>query len=166
MDQTLLRRILIGAVAALFVGNAIALAALPSGERKLAGVLPDDAKVTLTRSLGSVRIVVLERGDDLRLLVAYRDRRRWHSVRVDPAPAGSSAAWAATEGAGPVPAFSAVYGRATGETVIVRWKDGRATTVAPVDGVYLAVRRGHVRPEGVDLTPAPTPATTTTVPAP
>ena len=153
----MLRRILIGAVGVLLIGDAIGLAAMPSGSRHLSGVLPKTDKVAITYSLRDVRVVVLDARGNLRLIVAYKQRDRWHSVHVDPAPATSNAAWAATQGAGPVPAFSAVYGRAPGAKVIVRWVDGQATDVTPTNGVYLAVRRGHVRPEGVDLNPAPAP---------
>jgi hypothetical protein len=79
----------------------------------------------------------------------------------------SDAAWAATEGSGPVPAFSAVYGKAPGAKVVVRWSDERSTEVVPVKGAYLAVRRGRVTSEGVELDPAPeTTTTSTTLPAP
>jgi hypothetical protein len=152
-----LRRILISAVGVLLVGDAVGLAALPSGSRHLAGVLPKSGKVVVTHSLRDVRVVVVDSRQKLELVVAYKQHDRWHSVRVDPAPASSNAAWAATTGAGPVPAFSAVYGRAPGDKVVVRWADGQATEVKPTGGVYLSVRPGHVRPEGVDLNPAPAP---------
>ncbi|MBA3652943.1 MAG: hypothetical protein H0W70_01980 [Actinobacteria bacterium] len=153
----MLRRILPIAVGALLVGNAGALAAMPSGERHLAEVIPPGNRVVVSRTLDGARVLVVSSRRDLRLLVAYKQRDRWHSVRVDPAPAGSSAAWAATTGSGPVPAFSAVYGRAPGEKVVVRWADGKATPTVPVKGAYLAVRRGRIKPEGVDLNPAPAP---------
>ncbi len=153
----MLRRILVAAVGLLLLGDVVALAALPSGARKLEGVLPEGNRVVLTRTLSGVRVIVVERGENLRLVVAYKQRGRWRSVHVDPAPAGSNAAWAATRGAGPVPAFSAVYGRAPGDKIVVRWQDKEVTETVPVNGVYLAVRRGHVRPEGVDLNPAPVP---------
>ena len=156
----LVRRILPVVVVALLVGNVIAFAALPSGERKLADVVPDDGRILVSRTLGKVRILLVGRGDALRLVVAYHEDSRWHSVRVEPAPAGSDAAWAATGGAGPVPAFSAVYGRAPGDKVVVRWADGKHTELIPVDGAYLVIRRGQFKPEGVDLNP---PVTTTTV---
>jgi hypothetical protein len=150
-------RILTVVVIALLVGDAIGLAALPSGSRKLAGVVPAGQQVVLTKTLGTVRVLVVSEGKSLRLLVAYKQHERWHGVRVDPAPAGSHAAWAATKGAGPVPAFSAVYGRAPGDKVVVRWHDGQTSPTVPVKGAYLALRRGHIRPDGVDLNPAPTP---------
>jgi hypothetical protein len=156
----LTRRILPVVVVALLVGNVIALAALPSGERELADVVPENGKILVSRTLGKVRILLVGRGNALRLVVAYHQDDRWHSVKVEPAPAGSHAAWAATEGAGPVPAFSAVYGLAPGDKVVVRWADGKTTDLVPVEGAYLAIRRGQFRPEGVDLNP---PATTTTV---
>jgi hypothetical protein len=152
----MLRRILIGVVAALLVGDVVALAALPSGSRTLAAVIPEGNRVLLSSSLGAVRVLVTDgSNNNLRLLVAYKQHKRWHSVKVDPAPAGSNAAWAATKGAGPVPAFSAVYGRSEVPKVVVRWSDATTTEVVPAKGVYLAVRRGHVTPEGVDLTPPP-----------
>lgn len=153
----MLRRILISAVGVLLLGDVVGLAALPSGSRELADALPKTGKVVSTHALRDVRVIVLETSQKLRLVVAYKQRDRWRTVRVDPAPASSNAAWAATTGAGPVPAFSAVYGRAPGDKVVVRWVDAQTTEVKPVNGVYLAVRRGHVRPEGVDLNPAPAP---------
>jgi hypothetical protein len=153
----MLRRILTVAVGVLLAGDLVGLVALPSGARHLSGVIPEGNRVIVSRSLGTVRVLVLEHGKDLRLLVAYKEHRRWHSVKVDPAPATSNAAWAATKGAGPVPAFSAVYGRTDVARVVVRWSDGKTSDVVPVKGAYLAVRRGHITPDGVDLTPAPAP---------
>ena len=161
------RRTLTVAIGALLLGNAVALAALPSGEKKLADVIPNGQKILLSRTVGSARVLLLGDGkatSRLRLLVAYRQRDRWHSVDVAPVKGASDAAWAATEGSGPVPAFSAVYGRAPGDKVVVRWTDQKTTEVVPVDGAYLAVRRGRVTSEGVELNPAP--VTTTTAPAP
>jgi hypothetical protein len=153
----MLRRVLSIAVGVLFIADVIALVAMPSGARNVAGVIPDNATLVMSRSLDNIRVLVIKQNRNLRLVVAYRQRSRWHSVRVAKAPAGSHAAWAATEGSGPVPAFSAVYGRAPGDKVVVRWKDGKTSPVVPEKGVYLALRRGHFRPEGVDLNPAPGP---------
>jgi hypothetical protein len=153
-----LRRVLIGAVGVLLVGDAVGLAAMPSGTRHMSGVIPEGSRIVISQPVGRARVLVLSYRKSLRLLVAYKRYDRWHSVRVDPAPAGSHAAWAATEGAGPVPAFSAVYGKAPGDKVVVRWKDGKADSIVPVKGAYLAVRRGHFEPAGVDLNPAPPPS--------
>jgi hypothetical protein len=162
------RRTLTVAIGALLLGNAIALAALPSGEKKLADVIPDGQQIVLSRTVGSARVLLLSDGratSRLRLLVAYKQRDRWHSVHVKPVSGASDAAWAATEGSGPVPAFSAVYGRAPGDKVVVRWTDTKTTEVVPVKGAYLAVRRGRVTSEGVELNPGPV-TTTTALPAP
>jgi hypothetical protein len=121
-------------------------------------VIPEGAQVLVSRNVGKARVLVLEEGKRLRLLVAYKQRSRWRSVKVDPAPATSNAAWAATKGAGSVPAFSAVYGKADVPKVLVRWKDGQTTEVVLVKGAYLAVRRGRIQPEGVDLNGAPAPS--------
>jgi hypothetical protein len=153
----MVRRFLPVAIVVLLIGDVIGLAALPSGKKKLADVVPKHAVVVLNRSLDKIRVLVINENRSLRLLVAYRQRSRWHSVRVAKAPAGSHAAWAATEGSGPVPAFSAVYGRAPGDKVVVHWRDGTNSPIVPENGVYLALRRGHFRPEGVDLNPAPAP---------
>ena len=153
----MLRRILLVMVGVLLVGDIVGLAALPSGERHLADVIPKGDEVLLTRTLSHTRVMVVASGRNLRLIVAYKERKRWHSVKVDPAPAQSNAAWAATNGAGNVPAFSAVYGRADAK-VVVRWQDGQSTEAVPVNGVYIALRRGRVRPQGVDLSATPAPS--------
>src|SRR5438270_11785475 len=103
----MLRRILSVAVGVLLLGNAVALAALPSGARHLAGVIPTGDQVVVTEPIGAARVMVLTRGQRVRLLVAYKQHKLWHSVKVQPARAGSRAACAATKGAGPGPAFSA-----------------------------------------------------------
>ena len=153
----MLRRVLAFAVVGLLALDAIALVSLPSGEKKLADVIPAHDTLVLSRTLNRIHVLVVNENRSLRLIVAYKQRKRWHSVRVAKAPAGSHAAWAATDGSGPVPAFSSVYGRAPGDRVVVRWHDGTTSSVQPEKGVYLALRRGHVRPDGVDLNPAPTP---------
>jgi hypothetical protein len=153
----MLRRVLAIVVAVLCVLDIIALVSLPSGEKHLADVIPKHDTLVLSRNLDKIHVLVVNDRGSLRLVVAYKQRKRWHGVRVAKAPAGSHAAWAATEGSGPVPAFSAVYGRAPGNSVVVRWRDGTTSPVAPEKGVYLALRRGHVRPDGVDLNPAPAP---------
>lgn len=151
------RRILAIVAALLFVLDIIVLVSLPSGEKHLADVLPKRDALVLSRTLDKIHVLVVNDRGSLRLIVAYEQRKRWHSLRVAKAPAGSHAAWAATEGSGPVPAFSAVYGRAPGNSVVVRWRDGTTSPVVPEQGVYLALRRGRVRPDGVDLNPAPAP---------
>lgn len=165
----LVQRILVVVIGLLVLGNAIALAWMPSGEERLADVVPEDQVVLLRAEVGSARVLLLapRRARDtgrLRLLVAYKQRDRWRSVDVKPVQGGSDAAWAATEGSGPVPAFSAVYGRAPGDKVIVRWRDGKMTEPPLADGAYLSVRRGRVNSDGVELNQPTT--TTTTAPAP
>jgi hypothetical protein len=146
-----LRRILIGIVVALLVGDAIALAAVPSGSKHLADVIPKQVKVLATQRIGGAHVMLVSRKTTLSLVVAYREHSRWHSVKVEPAPTSSSAAWAPTKGAGPVPAFSAVYGRAPGAKVEVHWHDGQVTSAPVKDGVYLTVRRGQIKPDQVTV---------------
>jgi hypothetical protein len=153
----MLRRILTVAIGVLLVGNAVALAALPSGARHLTGVIPDGDEVLVSQTVGHVRVMVLSHGRRLRLLVAYRQHKRWHSVRVEPAKAGSQASFATTDGAGPVPAFSAVYGMSTAASAVVKWHDTKSTAATPVNGAYLVVRRGRVKADGVEFTQAPSP---------
>ena len=130
---------------------------VPHGQKKVEGVVPKGDTLVLSRTLDNIHVLVVNDQGSLRLIVAYRKHQRWHGLRVAKAPAGSHAAWAATEGSGPVPAFSAVYGRAPGNSVVVRWRDGTTSPVVPENGIYLALRRGHLRPDGVDLNPAPAP---------
>jgi hypothetical protein len=144
-----LKRIATGAVVALLIGDAIALVAIPSGAKHFADVLPKGTHTLVTQHIGGARVVLVERNTALVLVVAYEQRSRWHSVTVDPAPTKSNAAWAPTKGSGPVPAFSAVYGRAPGAKVEVHWHDGQVTTVPTTGGVYLTLRRGQVKPDQV-----------------
>ena len=154
-------RVLTVVIGVLLLGNAVALAMLPSGEKRLADVVPDNHTVIVSHPVGAARVLLLSDGRPngrLRLLVAYKQRDRWHSVHVSPVKGRSDAAWAATNGSGPVPAFSAVYGRAPSEhAVTVRWGDDQSTEVVPVNGAYLAVRRGRIASKGVELNPAPAP---------
>jgi hypothetical protein len=153
----MLRRILLVIVGVTLVLDALVWVALPEGSRRLVGVVPDGHRVLVTRSVGNVRILLTKDAKKLSLVVAYRKHDRWKTVKVEPAPAASNAAWAATRGFKHVPAFSAVYGSNEGPTVIVRWADGTTNDVPTVQGAYLAVRRGLVRPEGVVLSAAPAP---------
>jgi hypothetical protein len=51
-----------------------------------------------------------------------------------------------------VPPLSAVYGRAEGTRVRVRWQDGRSTEAATEsDGTYLIARSGRVRSAHVTI---------------
>ena len=163
-------RILTVAIGVLLVGNAVALAALPGGEKRLADVIPAKQQIIVSHPIGKARVLLLGDGKPngkLQVLVAYKQRDRWHAVHVRPVAGKSAAAWAATEGSGPVPAFSAVWGVAPDNSpkVVVQWKDGKSDEVVPVQGAYLVVRRGRVESKGVELSPAP-PTTTTTAPAP
>jgi hypothetical protein len=78
--------------------------------------------------------------------VAYESAKGWLDLGLPSAPTGAVAAWAGTGGRGPIPALSAVYGRAPGSTVEVLWTDGTETSVrTQSDGVYLTARSGQVR---------------------
>jgi hypothetical protein len=152
LDHPRTPRGVLAAAAGLLVVALIGLASLPTGASTATGTVPDGSRLASSTRVEDVRVMVLSNGGRLNLLVAYEGDKGWHGVEVEPAPRGAVAAWAATRGAGDVPALSAVYGRADGARVRVRWADGRtddATTES--DGTYLIARTGRVRSDHVTV---------------
>jgi len=136
----------------LLVLSLVGLASLPTGAATANAVVPDGRRVAAASDVLDVRVMVLSSSGRLGLLVAYQGEKGWHAVEVDPAPRGAVAAWAATRGAGEVPALSAVYGRADGARVRVQWADGQmAEVTTATDGTYLVARPGRVRSSQVTV---------------
>jgi hypothetical protein len=145
-------RAVLAAAALLLAVALVGLASVPTGADTPQGTVPDGRRVAAQTRVGDVWVMVLSGRSRLNLLVAYRGEKGWHGVAVDPAPAGAVAAWAATRGGGDVPALSAVYGRATGAEIRVRWADGwTAVTETASDGTYLSARPGMVRSSDVTV---------------
>ena len=146
LDDRRSSRLLAASTSLLLVLSLVGLASLPTGASTATGVVPDGHRVAASAGVGEVRVMVLSASGRLGLLVAYEGEKGWHAVEVDPAPLGAVAAWAATRGAGEVPALSAVYGRAEGARVRVQWADGQLAEVSTAtDGTYLVARPGRVR---------------------
>jgi hypothetical protein len=145
-----LRYAITGAAVVAIVAALVAFASLPTGAATRDAVVPADARVAATGTVGDTRVLLLSQRGRLRLLVVYHRAKGWFGVPVAPAPQGSPVAWAGTRGSAVVPSLSAVYGRVEGSAdrshVRVRWADGHQTVTSPAsDGAYLAVRRGRVR---------------------
>jgi hypothetical protein len=141
-----------GLVAALLVAGLIGLAALPTGSSSPAAAAPSDARVSASRTVGPVRVLLLAKQGRLRVLIAYHQAKGWFGVSVDPAPPDAVAAWTATRGSKSIPALAAVYGRTDAATARVTWRDGAVdTTAVGRDGNYLMVRRGRMAATKVDL---------------
>jgi hypothetical protein len=152
LDHPRTPRVLLLAAAAVLAAALVGLASVPTGAETVQGTVPDGRRIAASAPVAGVRVLVLSSGQRLSLLVAYRGEKGWHGVAVDPAPANALAAWAATRGGGDVPALSAVYGRATGARVQVRWADGRVADATPAsDGTYLVARPGLVRSRHVTV---------------
>jgi hypothetical protein len=152
LDHPRTPRLLLVATAVLLVAALVGLASVPTGADTPQGTVPDGRRIAASTSVGDVRVMVLSTRSRLSLLVAYRGEKGWHGVAVDPAPSGALAAWAATRGGGDVPALSAVYGRATGAEIRVRWADGRTAVARTAsDGTYLLARPGMVRSSQVTV---------------
>jgi len=141
-----------GLVAALLVAGLIGLAALPTGSSSPATAVPSDARLSFSRTVGPVRVLLLSRRGRLQVLIAYHQAKGWFGVLVDPAPPGALAAWTASRGSASIPALSAIYGRTEAATARVTWRDGRIdTTAVGRDGNYLVVRRGRTAAIKVEL---------------
>ena len=146
LDHPRTPRLVLAAAGVLLAAALIGLASLPTGAATPQGTVPEGSRLAASSRVGDARVMVLSARGRLNLLVAYRGEKGWHGVEVDPTPPGTVAAWAATRGGGEVPALSAVFGRATGTRVRVRWRDGQSVEVTPEpDGTYLVARRGLVR---------------------
>lgn len=139
------------AAAALLVASVVGLVTQPEGASSADDVVPDDARIAARAPVKNARVMVLARGSQRLLLVAYERDDEWHKVEVAPPPARSAAAWAATKGGRGVPALSAVYGRTEADIVRVEWSDGGTTpdVTARPDGTFLVTRPGHVRSKSV-----------------
>lgn len=137
----------VGAASALLLAVGLAaLASVPTGAARVSGVLPGDARVAVQERIGAVQVLVASRPAGLVLVVAHHEAKGWFGTEAARVPARTPAAWAQTPGAGPVPALSAVYGRAAAGVRLVRvqWSDGAVTERAPAsDGTYLAARPGR-----------------------
>lgn len=140
-----LRAILWALDVAVFLGALVAYASVPTGTPTAVGVAPPDGRVVVQQVAGGARVLVVSRPQTLQLLVAVHKQKGWFGLRVaDTAQDGI--AWASTTGAEGVSAMSAVFGKATGSSVRIRWADGREQTVQTAsDGVFLGVRTGTVR---------------------
>jgi hypothetical protein len=139
-------RTLAASIAIVLAAALVGLAALPTGATRADAIAPVSSRVAGSVPLGDVRVVLLSDGGRLRIAVAYRDDKGWFSVRGTTPPGDAAVAWTATRGGGPVPPLSAVYGRAEGATVEVRWVDGRVSRTTPATGgTFVVARRGHVR---------------------
>lgn len=146
MNDPRLPRVLGAATALLLVVSLVGLASLPTGYATVRATVPDGRRVAAQAPVDGAQVMVLSTSSRLELLVVYRGEKGWQRVRLDPVPAATVAAWAATSGSEDVPALSVVFGRAVGGRVEVRWADGRVVEVAPErDGTYLMARAGRVR---------------------
>jgi hypothetical protein len=139
------RRVLGMVAAALAVAAIVGLVVLPTGASSANAVLPPGNRVEATADVRGARVMVLSRAGRFRLFVAYERNGGWHGIEIEPPPADSAMAWAATRGGSGVPPLSAVYGRATAARVRVEWADGSKTDAAVTGGTWLVTRPGHVR---------------------
>lgn len=137
-------------VVLLLVVALVAFAGFPTGERSPAALVSDGARLATRADVADVEVLVTVKAGELVAVVAYEGEKGWLGIDLEPVPAGTAAAWAATDGDGPVPALSMVYGRATGDRVSVAWADGRSSAVTPErDGSYVAAREGRQSVEKV-----------------
>ena len=128
------------------------LGSVPTGADSAAATIDSGARLAAAADVDDVEVLLSARGGALSVHVAYPTAKGWLSVALPAAPSTAVAAWAATDGTGPIPALSVVYGRASGTTAVIRWDDGDETTVALAgDGVYLATREGRVASDSVRI---------------
>ena len=145
-------RLVAAAVAVLIAVGLVAVASLPTGAATAAGVAPAGARVAGAVELEDATVLLLSEGGRLRVQVAYRGPKGWLGALLPPAPDGVVAAWTGTDGAGPVPALSALYGTAPGDAVRVRWSDGETAEVdTAIDGTWLVARPGAFRSTAVEV---------------
>ena len=139
------RRVLWALTLATLAAAIIAYASVPTGAATPVGVVPHDGRLVVEQPAGAARALVAARPQTLQLIVAVHKQKGWFGLRVADA-AADGVAWASTAGARDVPALSAVFGRAEGASVLIRWADGEEqTATVQSDGVFLAVRTGRVR---------------------
>ena len=146
-------RVLGVAVVVLVGAGLVAIASFPTGSPTAAGVVPADGRLAVQQRLGDARALLVSRAGNLELHVAYRTHKGWLGVVSKRAEGDTLATWSGTRGVDDrIPALSAVFGRADGTEVRVRWADGR-TARAPtaVDGTYLVARQGRVASELVEV---------------
>lgn len=140
-------------VALVLVVGLVALAGFPTGEPTPEDVVPPSARLAARTEVAGVHVLMAVDSGDLVGMVAYDGDKGWLSVDLDPVGGSTPAAWASTAGNGPVPALSAVYGRAPGDRVSIEWTDGAVDTVATErDGAYVVAREGQVEVARVVVT--------------
>lgn len=134
--------------AVLLVVALVAVAGFPTGQASADRLVRKGARLAAQAEVEGVKVLMTVDSGKLAAMVAYQGDKGWLGVDLEPVPADTVAAWAATDGDGPVPALSAVYGRASGVQVQVLWADGAIDVVATArDGSYVMARPGRV---GVD----------------
>lgn len=137
-------------IAVVLVVGLVALAGFPTGEPTPQGLVPPSGRLAAQTRVAGVHVLVVVDSGDLVGMVAYDGDKGWLSVDLDPVDGATPAAWASTAGNGPVPALSAVYGRAPGDRVSVEWADGVVDTVATArDGAYVVAREDQVEVDRV-----------------
>ena len=146
------RTAMLGVVASVVVVALTWLASVPTGTDSAAATIGSGSRLAAMVPVDDVEVLIAARGGALSVHVAYPTSKGWLAVRLPAAPSTAVAAWAATDGTGPIPALSVVYGRANGTEALIRWADGEETTATPAsDGVYVAVRAERVGSERVSI---------------
>lgn len=121
------------------------LASLPTGADAPARTVGEGARLAASAEVADVEVLIVSKRGALSVQVAYRSPKGWLGAPLPAAPSNAVAAWAGTNGDGPIPPLAVVYGRAPGSSVEVEWADGRRTMVrATSDGVYVAARDRYV----------------------
>ena len=152
MNAVLLRRGVGLAVALVLSAGLAAVAALPTGAPTLSGVVPSNARLAAVANVGATRVLLLSGLHGLQVEVAYRSSKGWLAIDAPTTQVAPAVGWTATPGSDPVPALSAVYGRATGQGIRVQWADGLVQTVAvDADGTWLAARHGDVTSSSISI---------------
>lgn len=137
-------------ITVVLVVGLVALAGFPTGDPTPEDVVPPSGRLAAQTRVAGVHVLVVVDSGALVGMVAYDGDKGWLSVDLDPVDGSTPAAWASTAGSGPVPALSAVYGRAPGDRVSVEWADGVVDTVATArDGAYAVAREGQVEVDRV-----------------
>lgn len=146
------RAVVLGLAASVAVVALAWLGSIPTGADSAAATVGAGSRLAATAEVDDVEVLLAARGGALSVHVAYPTAKGWLSVALPAAPSTAVAAWAATDGTGPIPALSVVYGRASGTAALIRWSDGEETSVELAgDGVYLAVRQGRVASDSVRI---------------
>jgi len=136
--------------AIVIVTGLVAIASQPTGAASPGATVHAGGRVAASAPIDRARVLLVAERGDLHLQVAYPTAKGWLTVVLAPVGGDTAVAWTSTSGKGPVPAFSAVYGRTDAARVEIAWSDGSAPTAVAVDaGTYLAVREGDARPLSV-----------------